>query len=123
MAFEPMLYNVKGRTARAEACRLSASAVLNQDYFLSSPSFQPLHPIAFTFAMASLALPSLLRTSARSVRRSPLPALVPSFTRSVSTKHPAGFTPPTDDDLLELRERVQDFTSILLTLCALVGPC
>ncbi|KAJ5913369.1 hypothetical protein N7504_002252 [Penicillium tannophilum] len=60
--------------------------------------------------MASLTIPSLLRTSTRSLRRTAIPALAPGFARSVSTKHPAGFTPPTEDELVELRERVQDFT-------------
>lgn len=60
--------------------------------------------------MASI-LPSLLRSSTRSLRRGVIPALSPGFVRSVSTKHPAGFEPPTEDDLIELRERVQDFTS------------
>ncbi|KAJ5672519.1 hypothetical protein N7507_001646 [Penicillium longicatenatum] len=60
--------------------------------------------------MASLTLPSLLRTSTRSLRRTAIPALAQGFARSVSTKHPAGFTPPTEDELVELRERVQDFT-------------
>ncbi|OQE22866.1 hypothetical protein PENFLA_c012G02935 [Penicillium flavigenum] len=59
--------------------------------------------------MASLTLPSLLRTSTRAVRLNRIPALTPCF-RSISTKHPKGFVPPTEDDLLELRERVQDFT-------------
>jgi isovaleryl-CoA dehydrogenase len=27
-----------------------------------------------------------------------------------TTKHPRGFVPPTEDDLLELRESVQEFT-------------
>ncbi|KAJ5759980.1 hypothetical protein N7520_007136 [Penicillium odoratum] len=58
--------------------------------------------------MASLALPSLLRTSTRTWRS--IPALAPGFARSLSTKHPAGFIPPTEDELVELRERVQDFT-------------
>lgn len=30
--------------------------------------------------------------------------------RAASTKHPRGFVPPTNDDLAELRESVQDFT-------------
>ena len=30
--------------------------------------------------------------------------------RAASTKHPKDFVPPTNDDLGELRERVQDFT-------------
>ncbi len=61
--------------------------------------------------MASITLPSLLRTSARSLRRSAvLPTFGPGFVRTLSTKHPAGFEPPTEEDLLELRERVQEFT-------------
>lgn len=62
--------------------------------------------------MASIAAP-FLRTSTRSLRRNIIPALAPAFARSISTKHPAGFTPPSEDELLELRERVQDFTSML----------
>ena len=31
--------------------------------------------------------------------------------RAASTKHPNGFVPPTTEDLAELRERVQEFTS------------
>ncbi|KAJ5804160.1 uncharacterized protein N7518_000463 [Penicillium psychrosexuale] len=58
--------------------------------------------------MASLTLP-LLRTSTRAVRLTRIPALTPYF-RSISTKHPTGFLPPSESDLLELRERVQDFT-------------
>lgn len=62
--------------------------------------------------MASVRIPFLLRISARSLRGPrAIPALSPGFARSVSTKHPAGFTPPTEEDLIELRERVQDFTS------------
>ncbi|KAJ6097806.1 hypothetical protein N7499_002180 [Penicillium canescens] len=60
--------------------------------------------------MASLALPSLLRTSTRALRRNPIPAFSPCLSRKISTKHPVGFAPPTEDELLELRERVQDFT-------------
>ncbi|KAJ5573929.1 uncharacterized protein N7459_008356 [Penicillium hispanicum] len=60
--------------------------------------------------MASLTVPLLLRTSTRSLRRTAIPTLSTGFARSISTKHPTGFTPPTEDELLELRERVQDFT-------------
>ncbi|QQK43305.1 Isovaleryl-CoA dehydrogenase IvdA, putative [Penicillium digitatum] len=59
--------------------------------------------------MAFLTLPSLLRTSTRAVRLNHIPALTPCF-RSISTKHPTGFEPPSEEELLELRERVQDFT-------------
>lgn len=31
--------------------------------------------------------------------------------RAASTKLPNGFVPPSDEDLIELRERVQEFTS------------
>lgn len=31
--------------------------------------------------------------------------------RAASTKHPKGFVAPSSEDLLELRERVQEFTS------------
>ena len=34
--------------------------------------------------------------------------------RAASTKHPQGFVPPTAEDLTELRERVQEFTSEIL---------
>ncbi|KAH8423511.1 uncharacterized protein LDX57_001271 [Aspergillus melleus] len=54
--------------------------------------------------------PCLLRTSSRSLGavRKPL-VQIPAF-RTLATKHPKGFVAPTDDDLLELRERVQEFT-------------
>jgi isovaleryl-CoA dehydrogenase len=34
----------------------------------------------------------------------------PAWNRSLSTKHPKGFVSPTDEELVELRERVQEFT-------------
>lgn len=49
--------------------------------------------------------------------------------RTVSTKHPKGFVPPTEEDLTELRESVQEFTSespyvlsIGLTLTVILQP-
>lgn len=71
--------------------------------------------------MASLSpLSSVFRSStARSFSRvrKPIPTLAvsPRLWRTVSTKHPAGFEPPTDEDLLELRDRVQEFTRELTT--------
>ncbi|KAJ5908183.1 hypothetical protein N7495_000865 [Penicillium taxi] len=59
--------------------------------------------------MTSISL-QFIRISSRSMRRSAFPTFSPAFARRVSTKHPAGFTPPTEDELLDLRERVQDFT-------------
>ncbi|RMJ26239.1 Isovaleryl-CoA dehydrogenase [Aspergillus sp. HF37] len=55
-------------------------------------------------------LPSLLRSSSRTLFRPRKPALQIPALRSLSTKHPSGFVPPTDEDLTELRERVQEFT-------------
>ena len=61
-------------------------------------------------SMAAPVFSFLSRNSARTLYRCRRPLLsVPAF-RTVSTKHPKGFEPPTDDDLLELRERVQEFT-------------
>ncbi len=34
-----------------------------------------------------------------------------TISRAASSKHPNGFVPPAAEDLTELRERVQDFTS------------
>ena len=64
--------------------------------------------------MASLTIPRTLLSSARSSRlRSTAPissCLFSSSCRRSKSKHPTGFTPPTTEDLYELRERVQEFT-------------
>lgn len=64
--------------------------------------------------MASSLLPGLLRPSTRLARCAPLsilPHISKTAVRAASTsKHPSGFTPPTTEDLYELRERVQEFT-------------
>ena len=45
------------------------------------------------------------------------PVLLPrQLERCASTKHPKGFVPPTSEDLDELRERVQVFTSMNMFL-------
>ncbi|PYH48731.1 isovaleryl-CoA dehydrogenase [Aspergillus saccharolyticus JOP 1030-1] len=54
--------------------------------------------------------PSLLRTSSRIVARPRRPLIPIPALRTLATKHPKDFVPPTEDDLLELRERVQEFT-------------
>ena len=46
----------------------------------------------------------------RQVHRSGPRLLHLTLQRAVSTKHPKDFVPPTNDELSELRERVQDFT-------------
>ena len=46
----------------------------------------------------------------RKVGRSRQRPLHITVQRAASTKHPRGFVPPTIEDLVELRERVQEFT-------------
>ncbi|KAF2728765.1 isovaleryl-CoA dehydrogenase mitochondrial precursor [Polyplosphaeria fusca] len=59
--------------------------------------------------MASLP-PRLLSRSVRQIcRHQPRPVCL-NARRYASTKHPSGFVPPTQADLEELRERVQEFT-------------
>ncbi|GFG27873.1 isovaleryl-CoA dehydrogenase 1, mitochondrial [Aspergillus udagawae] len=58
--------------------------------------------------MASVA--SLFRTSSRTLCRVRTPLIYTPASRSLANKHPKGFVPPTEDELLELRERVQEFT-------------
>lgn len=73
--------------------------------------------------MASLLTPrALLAQGARRVTR----PRIPTSTRLVSpalqqraclstAKHPSGFIPPKEEDLEELRERVQEFTRMSLS--------
>ena len=60
-----------------------------------------------------LSTPHLTRsvtTTIRQVCRSrPSPSHL-MIQRAASTKHPRSFVPPTDDDLVDLRDRVQEFT-------------
>ncbi|KAK2748916.1 hypothetical protein FQN57_007199 [Myotisia sp. PD_48] len=61
--------------------------------------------------MASPYLPRLLgRTVSRTIVKHRTQLTPLSSWRAASTKHPSGFTPPTDEELVELRERVQEFT-------------
>ncbi len=69
--------------------------------------------------MTSLTLPRLSRPCARLAQTSSLPSSshLPRKTiqtslhcASTSSKHPTGFTPPSTEDLYELRDRVQEFT-------------
>lgn len=63
--------------------------------------------------MATTRLPLLFRSlPSRAPTRFTKP-LVPAVRTLATTKHPKGFVPPSEDDLLELRERVQEFTSKL----------
>ncbi|EEA23827.1 hypothetical protein TMatcc_006900 [Talaromyces marneffei ATCC 18224] len=52
----------------------------------------------------------LLRPSRPVVASGARPLRGPAWSRQHSTKHPKGFVPPTDDDLIQLRESVQDFS-------------
>jgi isovaleryl-CoA dehydrogenase len=70
--------------------------------------------------MATPLLPRLARTSKPATLSRTLPNRTPRLRHSLapltstrhasSSKHPPGFTPPTTEDLYELRERVQEFT-------------
>ncbi|KAE8151128.1 acyl-CoA dehydrogenase/oxidase [Aspergillus avenaceus] len=55
-------------------------------------------------------IPFLFRSSSRALGTIRKPLIQTPALRSFATKHPKGFEPPTEDDLLELRERVQEFT-------------
>jgi isovaleryl-CoA dehydrogenase len=54
--------------------------------------------------------PRLLSRSIRSLCLQQPRVLHAAARRHASTKHPQGFVPPTQEDLTELRERVQEFT-------------
>ncbi|KAK2795203.1 hypothetical protein FQN52_006133 [Onygenales sp. PD_12] len=60
--------------------------------------------------MASPCLPRLLGRTSRALCRPRRQFVQLPTWRAASTKHPQGFVPPSDDDLSELRERVQEFT-------------
>ncbi|KAK0930685.1 hypothetical protein LTR91_011070 [Friedmanniomyces endolithicus] len=53
---------------------------------------------------------AVLRTAALRSPHTPRPASLATQRRHASTKHPKGFSPPTQDELEELRERTIDFT-------------
>jgi hypothetical protein len=55
--------------------------------------------------MASVLCPRIIFRASRRAA-----GLIPSSQRFYSSKHPKGFVPPTQEDLTELRERVQEFT-------------
>jgi len=61
-----------------------------------------------------MSTPWFARLLTRSARQSVCirpPTAQLTIRRAASTKHPKGFVPPTWEDLTELRERVQEFTS------------
>lgn len=62
--------------------------------------------------MVSLTVLRILPTSTRVVRQSRIPLASRQLLRfaTTSSKHPSGFTPPTTQDLYDLRESVQEFT-------------
>ncbi|KAL8676519.1 MAG: hypothetical protein Q9186_006969 [Xanthomendoza sp. 1 TL-2023] len=60
--------------------------------------------------MASPTLPRALTNTIRQVCRARPRIYTEAFKRAASTKHPTGFSPPSTDELTELRERVQEFT-------------
>ncbi|KAL1958686.1 hypothetical protein VTO42DRAFT_4029 [Malbranchea cinnamomea] len=60
--------------------------------------------------MASPVLPRLLSRAPRALYRPKRQLVQLTSWRAASTKHPKGFVPPTEDELQELRENVQEFT-------------
>ncbi|GLA39917.1 hypothetical protein AnigIFM63309_007521 [Aspergillus niger] len=55
-------------------------------------------------------LPFFVRQSSWTLARCRKPLIQPPALRTLVMKHPKDFVPPTEEDLLELRERVQEFT-------------
>ncbi|KAI4231653.1 MAG: hypothetical protein LQ349_005475 [Xanthoria aureola] len=60
--------------------------------------------------MATTNVPRVLTQTIRQICRARPRLYTEAFKRAASTKHPAGFFPPSTEDLTELRERVQEFT-------------
>ncbi|KAL8814108.1 MAG: hypothetical protein Q9223_006643 [Gallowayella weberi] len=60
--------------------------------------------------MASASVPRALTNTIHQVCRARPRIYAEAFKRAASSKHPTGFSPPSPDELTELRERVQDFT-------------
>ena len=69
------------------------------------------HGVLFLFicAMSAPWVLQALKRPVQKIGRSRSRPFAVNIKRSASTKHPSGFTPPTAEDLTELRERVQDF--------------
>jgi isovaleryl-CoA dehydrogenase len=60
--------------------------------------------------MAMSLIPRIAFGAARRCCRPSHSYATKTIIRAASTKHPKGFEPPTQEDLVELRERVQEFT-------------
>ncbi|KAL8660922.1 MAG: hypothetical protein Q9202_006098 [Teloschistes flavicans] len=60
--------------------------------------------------MAALSVSRALSSTVRQISGTRSRLYAEAFKRTTSTKHPAGFSPPSTEDLTELRERVQEFT-------------
>lgn len=65
---------------------------------------------AHASSMASAGIPRALSNTIRQIGRSRPGIYGEAFKRAASTKHPKNFSPPSSEELTELRERVQDFT-------------
>ena len=51
----------------------------------------------------------------------PRPFAIPVLARYASTKHPKGFVAPNSEELTELRDRVQEFTSQSAIACVIIS--
>ncbi|KAL8647222.1 MAG: hypothetical protein Q9210_005685 [Variospora velana] len=62
--------------------------------------------------MASASIPRVFSNTIRQIGRARPRIYSEAFKRAASTKHPKNFSPPSSEELVELRERVQDFTPV-----------
>ncbi|KAL8704837.1 MAG: hypothetical protein Q9201_002032 [Fulgogasparrea decipioides] len=60
--------------------------------------------------MVSIFVPRALSNTVRQIGRTRPRIYAEAFRRTASTKHPTGFSPPSAEELTELRDRVQAFT-------------
>lgn len=77
-------------------------------------SFRSIHRRGYSHIyrkMSSTAVSQALTNVLRHVGRSRHRIHASTFKRATSSKHPRSFVPPTVEDLAELRDRVQEFTS------------
>ena len=65
----------------------------------------------YSITMSTCNVSRALTNTIRQIGRSRPRPLQVNPKRAASSKHPRGFVPPTAEDLTELRERVQEFTS------------
>lgn len=82
-----------------------------------------IHNLPWTYCLTVMTSRPALRIFKQIHRRAPPPCYATAFghcsRRYASSKHPKGFVAPTTEELNDLRDRVQDFTSMSTTM----SPC